>query len=118
MSKNSWRKISNTVPKAEISDEAASPNGEDKSKTRKNSTNNRRTLNKNIENKKYIKKEPKKSNSLSSTDESNLRTTPTRRKVGGSTSGRGDYKKISPPKLRNDIDKDSEKTGWLKKLGI
>ena len=31
-------KISNIIPKAEISDEAASPNGEDKSKTRKNSS--------------------------------------------------------------------------------
>ena len=44
-------KISNIIPKAEISDEAASPNGENKSKTRKNSTNNRRTANKSLENK-------------------------------------------------------------------
>ena len=111
-------KISNIIPKAEISDEAASPNGEDKSKTRKNSINNRRTANKSLENKKYTKREPRKLNSLSSNEESNLRTTPARRKVGGSSNGRGDYKKISPPKLRNDIDKDEEKTGWLKKLGI
>ncbi len=111
-------KISNIIPKAEISDEAASPNGEDKSKTRKNSTNNRRTANKSLENKKYTKREPRKLNSLSSNEESNLRTTPARRKVGGSSNGRGDYKKISPPKLRNDIDKNEEKTGWLKKLGI
>ena len=55
-------------------------------------------------------------------DEKKFRSTPSRRKIGGSSNDNGDYKKVAPPKLRTDTnqteEKNSEKNGWLKKLGI
>ena len=127
-------KLSTIIMKKEISDEAASPNGEDKSRNRKKPTNIRRRVNinnnSNSDKDKFKVKEIKKSKNSSVSipkngidkDEKKFRSTPSRRKIGGSSNDNGDYKKVAPPKLRTDTnqteEKNSEKNGWLKKLGI
>lgn len=128
-------KLSATLKK-EVSDEAASPNGEDKSRTRtqvnrknipSNSSKNKKRNNghhstQSIRDTKITKN----GNDTSTTSYRTMRSTPSRRKVGGSgdpgNNGFSNRRK-SPPTLRTDLEGNDdnamgEKKGWLKKLGM
>ncbi|MBA31543.1 MAG: hypothetical protein CL748_03335 [Chloroflexi bacterium] len=99
-----------TSQRSKVTDEAASPNGEDKAltkssrSTRKSSTTKRTYTS----NKSSVSKSP-------------IRRTPTRRKIGGSSSA-NEVNAPRPPELRNSITgekSDSEKPSrWLGKIGL
>tara|TARA_B100000401_G_scaffold430211_1_gene364716 strand:+ start:1041 stop:1922 length:882 start_codon:yes stop_codon:yes gene_type:complete len=98
-----------TSRRSKVTDEAASPNGEDKALTK--STRSTRTSS--ISKKSY-------GNKNSSTSKTPIRRTPTRRKIGGSSSNEENTPK--PPELRNSINVDSKEddktSNWLGKIGL
>ena len=127
-------KLSATLKK-EVSDEAASPNGEDKSRTRtkvtrknipSNSSKNKKRSNGRHSTQSIREVKSTKNGTDTSEIYGTMRSTPSRRKVGGSgdpgNNGLSGRRK-SPPTLRtdsegNDDNAMGEKKGWLKKLGM
>ena len=99
-----------TSRRSKVTDEAASPNGEDKALTK--STRSTRTSS--ISKKSYGNKK------LFNFKKTPIRRTPTRRKIGGSSSKEENTPK--PPELRKKINvdaKEDDKTsGWLGKIGL
>lgn len=127
-------KLSATVKK-EVSDEAASPNGEDKSRTRTkvsrknsppNSSKNKKRSNGHHSTQSIRETKSTKNGNDTSATYGPMRSTPSRRKVGGSgDSGNNGLssRRKSPPTLRTDFEVNDdnamgEKKGWLKKLGM
>ncbi len=127
-------KLSATLKK-EVSDEAASPNGEDKSRTRtkvsrknipSNSSKNKKRSNGHHSTQSIRETKSTKNGNDTSATYGPMRSTPSRRKVGGSgdsgNNGSSSRRK-SPPTLRTDFEVNDdnamgEKKGWLKKLGM
>ncbi|MFL2665111.1 MAG: NYN domain-containing protein [Dehalococcoidia bacterium] len=99
-----------TSRRSKVTDEAASPNGEDKALT-KSSRPSRPTS---TPRKTYSRNKPTDSKST-------IRKTPTRRKIGGNSSV-NDASSPKPPELRNSMSSeksDDDKTpGWLGKIGL
>ena len=99
-----------TSRRSKVTDEAASPNGEDKALTK----STRSTRVSSISKKSY-------GNKNSSITKTPIRRTPTRRKIGGSSSSQVDSTP-KPPELRKKINvdtKEDDKTsGWLGKIGL
>ena len=99
-----------TSRRSKVTDEAASPNGEDKALTK----SIRSTRVSSISKKSY-------GNKNSSITKTPIRRTPTRRKIGGSSSSQEDSTP-KPPELRKKINvdtKEDDKTsGWLGKIGL
>ena len=99
-----------TSRRSKVTDEAASPNGEDKALTK----STRSTRVSSISKKSY-------GNKNSSITKTPIRRTPTRRKIGGSSSSQEDSTP-KPPELRKKINvdtKEDDKTsGWLGKIGL
>ena len=134
-----WMPKLSVTLKKEVSDEAASPNGEDKSRTRtkvsrkkipsvpSNSSKNKKRSNghHSTQSIRQAKSTKNDGNDTSGTYGS-MRSTPSRRKVGGSgdTGNNGlSGRRKSPPTLRTDLEGNDdnamgEKKGWLKKLGM
>ena len=99
-----------TTRRSKVTDEAASPNGEDKALTKSSrKTRTSSTLKKSYGN---------KNSSIAKTP---IRRTPTRRKIGGRSSSQVDNTP-KPPELRNSINVDNKEDdkapGWLGKIGL